>query len=770
MLKGHSLYQFGEFTLDPVARVLFRNGEPVHMTRRTAETLLVLVENAGQVLTKEEIMRAVWTDRVVDEANLAQNIAVIRKTLGVAKGTAGWIETFPGRGYRLQGPVVAESAPAAVPAGVPAAVVPAQLPEVPVDGSDPAALVRAPLPVVETVKRREIPAEDGSNHASENGRSGMQGTPHYAAALAEPQISIWLRRPLLTASLVTFFVLAGFTSWYAATRKPALRAPVAEAFQVKPVTRLQGREYQPALSRDGTQLAFLWTDDSSNAPSVWANSRTAPTPKRVSMVQAHHSSPVWSPDGTQLAYLRISKDRTEVVIGSPQQGSERVLTSLPSANYGFDQRLMDWSADGKLLAVSHSETQGLPPGIWLISAENGSARQLTRPGSSATGDMDPRFSPDGTKITFLRILHRSLQEVFVVPTVGASEPRQITRFGYRISSHAWLADGETLLLASDQTGEYRLWKYPANGQGSPTPAGIYSEFPVQLSVARDAGSLVYATLHQDRNIWQLDLQGKSWRRIVATSAQDASPVYSPDGKRIAFRSDRSGEEQIWVSSADGSEPTQVTSGQDRPSVGRWSPDSRVLVFNNPRTFQISLASEEGGRWTVRPIGARGVHPVFAPDGKSILAGGSRLTRVPVASGKQETLAGFRAEALAASADGRFVYFVREPNATALWRLELKPGTEPERVIDQLLPGCSSCWSLTKDGIYYLGPRPEVLDRQAIYFRSFSQKRPDRLVAEYPEPLWPHGSGPFSLSPNGRNLLVVRVSPSAGDIMRVEGFR
>ena len=105
MPKEHAIYKFGEFTLDPVAKVLFRNGEPVHLTRKAVETLLVLVENAGQVLTKEEIMKSVWADRVVEEANLAQNIAVIRKALGVSRGSPAWIETFPGRGYRLEGPL-----------------------------------------------------------------------------------------------------------------------------------------------------------------------------------------------------------------------------------------------------------------------------------------------------------------------------------------------------------------------------------------------------------------------------------------------------------------------------------------------------------------------------------------------------------------------------------------------------------------------------------------------------------------------------------------
>ncbi|MBL8234135.1 MAG: PD40 domain-containing protein [Bryobacterales bacterium] len=716
MLQGHSLYHFGEFTLDPIARVLFRNGEPVHMTRRTAETLLVLVEHAGQVLTKDEIMRAVWADRVVDEANLAQNIAVIRKTLAVGKGSPGWIETFPGRGYRLEGPVVT-------------------------DGKE------APVPIPEAA-------------------------PKAASAMTEPGPPAWLRRPWLTASLLSVATLGAFGAWWLVARKVPARTVAVETLPVKPATRLQGREYQPALSADGTRLAFLWAEEGSSAPSVWISGGSDLTPRRVSARQAHHTSPSWSPDGQHLAYLRVTKSHTEIVrievSGQPLE--ERIVAALPAPNYGFDQRLMDWSPDGQWLAVSHPEAPGRPPGIWLVSAADGTARLLTRPGSDAIADLDPRFSPDSSTVTFLRLLNRSLQEVFSVTVAGARDPQQVTRFGKMISGHDWLSGGRTLILASNQSGEYRLWKYPADGRGAPAPAAIYSEFPVQLSVARRGAALVYATLHQDRNIWRLNVRDGSWRRVIATTAQDASPVFSPDGKRIVFRSDQSGEEQIWVSNSDGSNPVQVTSGDMRPSVGRWSPDGRSLVFNNPRTFEIFVATEADGRWAARRLGARGVHPVFTSDGEWILAGGTRLVRIPVAGGGQQVLAGTRAESLAAPSDGRYVYFVREANGTAVWRLEFKPGAEPERVVDQLLPSCSSCWAVARDGVYYLGPLPEALDRQAIFFHSFSAPGKDRLVAEYPEPLWPHGSGPFSLSPDGQHLLVVRVSPSSGDVMRVEPFR
>ena len=694
VLKNHTLYEFGEFTLDPVAKVLFRHGQPVQMPRRSVETLLVLVENAGQVLTKEEILRAVWTGRVVDEANLPQNIAVIRKVLAVEKGSPGWIETFPGRGYRLEGPVT--------------------------------------------------------------GPATVEPTPEARAPQTPP-------RRLLPYALIAGFALAGVaTAIWTTTRE----RPAAQPLKVAPATRLPGREYQPALSPDGSALAFLSTDDQRGGPQVWLSGNGGARP--LSKVQAHHSSPSWSPDGAQLAYLRIGKTGTAIVIAS-LSGEEDVVTTLTPPDYGFDFRLMEWSSDGKWFAVSHSEAAGRPPGIWLVAADGSSQRAITRPGSAASGDVDPRFSPDGTRLTFIRMLNRSHQEIFSIALAAGSEPVPVTRDGRGMSGHDWLGGGRTLLVSSNRSGEYRLWRYPADGKSAAVAQGIYSEWPIQLSVARRASALAYATLYQDRDIWRLDLRGHAWKRLIATTAQDASPVFSADGSRIAFRSDRSGEDQLWVSAADGSNPLQITTGSARPSVGRWSPDGRSIVFNNPQTVEMMIATEQAGRWSVKPLGARGVHPVFSADGHSIYAGGASIVRVPYQGGASETLVATRAEALAVSPGGRHLYFVREPHAAAIWRIPLTAPSQPESIVDQLLPGCSSCWALANDGIYYLGTMPDTLDRQAVFFHSFKSAK-DKLIVEYPEALWPQGSGPFSLSPDGRYLLAVRVAPPAGDVMLVIPFR
>lgn len=94
-------YEFGPFRVDPDKQLLLREGQPVAITPRAFETLLILLRRSREVVSKEELMKAVWPDSFVEEANLSQNIFVLRKALGDTSDNRRYIVTFPGRGYRF---------------------------------------------------------------------------------------------------------------------------------------------------------------------------------------------------------------------------------------------------------------------------------------------------------------------------------------------------------------------------------------------------------------------------------------------------------------------------------------------------------------------------------------------------------------------------------------------------------------------------------------------------------------------------------------------
>src|SRR5271156_6482857 len=95
------LYEFGPFRVDPDKQVILREAQPIAITPKAFETLLILVRHSREVVSKDELMKAVWPDAFVEEANLSQNIFVLRKALGDTPEDRRYIVTLPGRGYRF---------------------------------------------------------------------------------------------------------------------------------------------------------------------------------------------------------------------------------------------------------------------------------------------------------------------------------------------------------------------------------------------------------------------------------------------------------------------------------------------------------------------------------------------------------------------------------------------------------------------------------------------------------------------------------------------
>src|SRR5258708_4050977 len=95
------VYEFGVFRLDPIKRILVRDGEPVALTPKSFDTLVLLAKSNGRVLEKEELMQALWPESFVEEGNLNQLIFLVRKALGDHRNGSGFIQTVPRRGYKF---------------------------------------------------------------------------------------------------------------------------------------------------------------------------------------------------------------------------------------------------------------------------------------------------------------------------------------------------------------------------------------------------------------------------------------------------------------------------------------------------------------------------------------------------------------------------------------------------------------------------------------------------------------------------------------------
>src|SRR5439155_12820104 len=157
---------------------------------------------------------------------------------------------------------------------------------------------------------------------------------------------------------------------------------------------------------------------------------------------------------------------------------------------------------------------------------------------------------------------------------------------------AWTPDGRELVFSSGgHFGARRIKRVMVDpsarggkSESRPLPVG---EQATTLNISR-SGRLVYSREIRDSNIWKLDVPASAGAfakpvRLISSTLDDQSPDYSPDGKKIAFASTRSGTEEIWVANADGSNSVQLTAmGGPPTSNPQWSPDGRTNLFKSRR--------------------------------------------------------------------------------------------------------------------------------------------------------------------------------------------
>jgi Tol biopolymer transport system component len=207
--------------------------------------------------------------------------------------------------------------------------------------------------------------------------------------------------------------------------------------------------------------------------------------------------------------------------------------------------------------------------------ETGALERLTHPPSTAEGDRAPVLSPDGKSIAFVRWREGARTEIFVRRLDDGNEASVLSHEGI-VRGLDWWRDGSALTFSSYWRGNTGLWRVSTGG-GAPTRLP-FGENARELTTARTGNRLVFSRSVSDSNVWRVG--GPSAEEIVppqkwiASTRDDWSPQYSPDGSRIAFASDRSGEPQIWIWESTSGEISRVPF-EGSATVPRWSPDGRL---------------------------------------------------------------------------------------------------------------------------------------------------------------------------------------------------
>lgn len=592
----------------------------------------------------------------------------------------------------------------------------------------------------------------------------------------------------VAGAVVLIFAAAGAGLWFfRPTPQPAAR--------VVPLTSYPGEQREPAFSPDGKQVAFAWNGEKEDNFDIYVKLVGAGAPLQLTKNPADERSPAWSPDGRYIAFCRGPIDHTEIWVIPALGGAERKLGE--SAWCGG----LSWSPDGKSLALVDTAPQR-PSSIFLLAVETGAKRRLTSPPNGSVGDSAPRFSPDGETLAFTRATSGLVSQLYALSVTAdggpRGEPRRLIFDDRQVNGLDWTADGRRIVFSQEVP---ELWMIPASG-GTPerlataregaTALSVSRRIPIDvatiggptregaagLSVSRMGNRLVYERKGGDSNIWRIPGPNSSEKKIapfkfIASTQDEEEPQFSPDGKKIAFSSSRSGNYEIWVCDGEGRNPAQLTSfGSSYPGSPRWSPDSRWIAFDSPKAgeMDIYVISADGGaprRLTLGPFGS--VRPSWSRDGRWIYFGSNRsgdwqIWKVPAQGGGPvqvtQTKGGHEAFE---SPDGRSVYYAKL-DAPGIWKTPVDGGQET-----QVVPQSGvSLWSLTGQGICFFdvgntaGP--------ALEWYSFANSKATLLRQFSKDTRIDTGSTAVSVSPDGRWIIYTQLDQSGSDLMLVENFR
>jgi Tol biopolymer transport system component/tRNA A-37 threonylcarbamoyl transferase component Bud32 len=551
-----------------------------------------------------------------------------------------------------------------------------------------------------------------------------------------------------------------------------------------PLTSYGGLELWPTLSPDGTQVAFSWDGEKQNKFDIYVKQIGVEPPFRLTSDAAMDYSPAWSPDGGFIAFLReLSHDKTDIVLVPQRGGPERILSEIKGS---MQQALpwgpyLSWTPDSKWIVCPAPKSGERVWALHLFSTETGEQTELTSPPSSEAGDVAPAVSPDGKTLVFSRVspdffnatlwlLH--LKDGY--KPVGKEE--QIQSPGITNIGAAWLPNGREFVFGSETGTNYGLWR-TAVSKGAVSRRLDLGSAGAEPTISRLGNRLAFAVFQFRGNIWRVDLNGPGKEpsqpiRFIFSTQNEFYPAFSPDGRRIAFMSERSGTQEIWICDSDGSKTLQLTSFGGAAIYGpSWSPDSQniaLTVAQKGIKEDIYVVSVNGGvprRMTTDP--AEDKWPYWSHDGKwiyfsSTRSGREEIWRMPASGGEAVQITRNSGDTPQESPDGRFLYYMKGwPDAVSVWRASVD-GNQEAKVLDSV--HSEGQWTVGKEGIYFFRT-PDKMGHSDICFYEFASGQ-IRKVLTIQMPVNNH----IAVSPDGRTILYPQSDESGSVLMLVDNFR
>jgi Tol biopolymer transport system component/DNA-binding winged helix-turn-helix (wHTH) protein len=731
--RVNKLYEFGPFRLDVDERVLLRDGQMVPLTPKAFDTLVVLIQNNGHVLEKEELLKAVWPDTFVEEATLAQNIFTLRKALGKQPQ---YIETLPKRGYRFTAEVREMATERAN--GASQAIRQSTLAEIIEDessGSAGLASANGKRPV--------------NGDAQANGGNGTNAAATYAAQphttlRAEPPVASLANaaalplgfelsardrrdhdrrsRFILVLALVVAVAGIAFGLFQFFSRQP-LPPVAAPPFQSMEIARLPitGRAVEAAVSPSGRLVIYAESDGPQS--SLWVKQiATAGAAQNIVPATAGYlRGMVFSPDEEYVYYVAWKIDdgqlglyRVPALGGTPR----KIITGINSP--------VTFSPDGRRIAFTRND-DAKQTALLVTASADGTDERIIASRSAPEWLLWPAWSPDGKTIACATKHFDAIGKSATIigfDAANGSDRQLTTRRWFHIEQLAWLGDADTLVVSAtdqDKLSPVQIWRLSlATGDVQ----RVTNDLNSYAGVSPTASGSAMVTMQTDRvtNIWTTP-DGEMKGALQITSGAGKFDGYfgvawTPDG-HIVYASVAGGAWDLWTMNADGSNQKQLTSGVGSNYGPAVSPDGRYVVFVSNRNggpFNVWRIDIDGGNPKQLTFGGGESFAHVTPDNRWVIyASGddnqkAGICKVPIEGGDAVPLTDKPASWPALSPDGKLLACTYQTAPDARQKLAILSigGGEPLKVFD-LPPGFqfNTVWSPDGRGVGYLDHRRSV---------------------------------------------------------------
>ncbi|HEY3204737.1 MAG TPA: protein kinase [Thermoanaerobaculia bacterium] len=561
-------------------------------------------------------------------------------------------------------------------------------------------------------------------------------------------------------------------------RRRARPAAAASTPRLTQLTLARALEESPVFSPDGEMVAFAADVEGVRkiiTRPVAGGAETAVTSGPFDDIQ-----PSWSPDGGTIVFVRAREPRRKLepgdVFGAYWGGDVWIVdrASRRESRLVEDAYNPSFAPDGSRIAVD-APWAGQRR-IWLVDANGRNPKQLTSDVSEAIGHVRPRWSPDGRRIVFQNMESTK----FDVRVVDLESQRLVwvTNDLFQDIQPVWSPSGRFVYFSSYRSGGLNLWRIAVSAGGKPRGApqqlttGAGQD--VEAALSANPFRLAFTIRKQNADLWTLSVDPATGRptgppqEAIATNREDSRGAWSPDGRTIAFNSDRSGDMNIWIHDRAEGSTRQLTSGRGGDYQANWSPDGRIITFFSSRSGTANIWMVEVGSCVLTPLTetqSLDINPFFSPDGRSIAFESDRSGRLEVwmmdADGsrlRQLTRTGVAGHFLRWAKDSKAIFFRRPGSRPETMHVDLDGG-EP-RSAAEVAGGAHM--SFSPDGSLIM----DVVAHKTLWVSPLHGGKPapifefDDPDARIDYPVW---------SPDGRSILFDRFRPQGGDIWMMEGF-